>query len=42
LANKVSNKFIAVFDKLINGPWASMSKEAAEMVKDHNNYSSLP
>lgn len=42
LANQVSNKFITVFNKLIDGPWASLSKEAAKMVKDNNDYSSLP
>lgn len=42
LANQVSNKFITIFNKLIDGPWASLSKEAAKMVKDNNDYSSLP
>ena len=42
LAYQVSNKFINVFEKLIHGPWASLSQETANMVEKIQDYSSLP
>ena len=41
LARQASKKFITVFHKLTNGPWATLSKNVTEMLNEIN-YSSLP
>ena len=41
LARQASKKFITVFHKLTNGPWATLSKNVTQMLNEIN-YSSLP